>query len=74
MGKKIIIFFIRGYQLVIRPLLPNSCVFSAHGKMSCSEYTISVVRDKGMVKGVMLGGFRILRCNPWQKNFNDPNW
>ncbi len=74
MFKKIAIFPIRIYQVIIRPLLPDSCIFYAHGKKSCSEYTIGVINEKGVIKGILLGGFRILRCNPWRKIFDDPNW
>jgi len=74
MFKKIAIFPIRAYQVVLRPLLPSSCVFHAHGKLGCSEYTISVIREKGVIKGTILGIFRIIRCNPWQKVFDDPEW
>lgn len=74
MFKKIIIAPIRFYQIVIRPFLPNSCVFHAHGKKSCSEYTVAIINEKGVAKGILLGSWRIIRCNPWQKNFTDPNW
>jgi putative membrane protein insertion efficiency factor len=74
MFKKIIIFPIRVYQVVISPFLPKACVFHAHGKKSCSEYIISMIHEKGVAKGLFLGGFRILRCNPWQKVFDDPSW
>jgi putative membrane protein insertion efficiency factor len=72
MFKKIVILPIRAYQYLLRPFLPNSCVFNAHGKMSCSEYTIYTIKHKGVIKGIMLGGWRIARCNPWQRSFNDP--
>lgn len=72
--REIIIFFIRGYQKLISPLLPNSCVFHAHGQKSCSQYAIHVFKEHGVIKGLLLTVNRIIRCNPWQKNFNDPHW
>jgi len=32
---------------------------------SCSQYAIDAFRAHGLVKGGMLAGWRILRCNPW---------
>lgn len=74
MFKKIAIFPIRVYQVAIRPFFPSSCVFHAHGKKGCSEYAVSMIREKGVVKGFLLGGFRIIRCHPFQKVFDDPEW
>ena len=74
MFKKIVIAPIRAYQYIIRPLLPNSCVFHAHGMRSCSVYTVESINEKGVIKGIILGIWRIVRCNPWQHTFTDPNW
>ena len=32
---------------------------------SCSQYAIDALREYGLVKGVILAGWRLLRCNPW---------
>ncbi|OGI66143.1 membrane protein insertion efficiency factor YidD [Candidatus Nomurabacteria bacterium RIFCSPLOWO2_01_FULL_39_18] len=48
--------------------LPNKCVFYP----SCSEYTKQAIEKYGVVHGIRLGFFRILRCHPWQKNHIDP--
>jgi len=32
---------------------------------SCSQYAIDAVRQKGLVRGAFLAGWRLLRCNPW---------
>ncbi len=74
MFKKIVIAPIRLYQYVIRPMLPNSCVFHARGMKSCSVYTVDSINEKGVTKGLILGIWRIVRCNPWQRKFTDPNW
>lgn len=31
---------------------------------SCSQYTIDAIKEYG-IKGLFLGAWRILRCNPW---------
>jgi putative membrane protein insertion efficiency factor len=34
---------------------------------SCSEYTYLAVDKYGVIKGLGLGLWRVLRCNPWNK-------
>lgn len=52
---------IRGYQLTISPLLGPRCKYYP----SCSHYGYQAVERHGLVKGSVLAGWRILRCNPW---------
>lgn len=51
------------YQKHLSFHIKNSCVFLP----SCSEYTKEAINKYGIVKGIRLGFFRILRCHPWQK-------
>lgn len=39
---------------------------------SCSQYTIDAIKKKGLIKGLLMGIKRILRCNPWNKGGHDP--
>jgi putative membrane protein insertion efficiency factor len=39
---------------------------------SCSQYTYEAVDRFGIMKGLLLGFWRILRCNPWSRGGNDP--
>ena len=32
---------------------------------SCSEYAVLAIRKHGVLKGAVLAGWRLLRCNPW---------
>jgi putative membrane protein insertion efficiency factor len=32
---------------------------------SCSQYAVDAFRAHGLVKGAILSGWRLLRCNPW---------
>jgi putative membrane protein insertion efficiency factor len=32
---------------------------------SCSQYAIDALREYGLVRGTVLAGWRLLRCNPW---------
>ena len=69
--KKIIIKTIEIYQKTLSPdhgvfkiLYPNGyCKFYP----SCSEYTKQAVNKNGVIKGLLQGMWRILRCNPWSK-------
>lgn len=59
---------IRWYQRVISPLTPPSCRYSP----SCSQYAIEAVERRGVVRGVLLALWRILRCNPLFPGGHDP--
>jgi len=52
---------IRAYQLVVSPLLGPRCKYYP----SCSHYGYTAVERHGLVKGSVLAGWRILRCNPF---------
>jgi putative membrane protein insertion efficiency factor len=52
---------IRLYQRTISPALPSRCKYHP----SCSEYAVQAVRRYGLVRGVVLASWRLLRCNPW---------
>ncbi len=39
---------------------------------SCSSYMIHAVTRRGLVVGVAMGCWRILRCNPFAKGGYDP--
>ena len=39
---------------------------------TCSEYTKQAIQKYGVVKGIVLGIARILRCNPFSKGGYDP--
>ena len=52
---------IRLYQRAISPALPSRCKYHP----SCSQYAVEAVRRYGVLRGVVLAGWRLLRCNPW---------
>jgi putative membrane protein insertion efficiency factor len=59
---------IRAYQLTISPLIGARCRFHP----SCSRYGLEAVRTHGAMKGSVLTGWRLLRCNPWNLGGIDP--
>lgn len=52
---------IRGYQLLLSPLLPPACRFFP----SCSAYARSAILEHGALYGTWLALRRFGRCNPW---------
>jgi uncharacterized protein len=64
----LLILLIRGYQLLVSPLLPPSCRFIP----SCSEYAKHALETHGLVKGTMLSVWRLLRCQPFCAGGLDP--
>ena len=59
---------IRLYQRLLSPLTPPSCRFEP----SCSEYAAQSILVHGLVKGALLGTWRILRCHPFARGGHDP--
>jgi uncharacterized protein len=59
---------IRLYQRFVSPLFPRRCKYLP----TCSEYAVEAVRDYGALRGVVLAGWRLLRCNPWSHGGYDP--
>ena len=66
--KYILIRLIRFYKLFISPCLPPACRFYP----TCSVYFMEALEKKGLVKGFLMGVYRILRCNPFCKGGYDP--
>ncbi len=64
----VLIGFVRGYQMFLRPILPAVCRFDP----SCSEYFILAVRKYGPLRGACKGAWRICRCNPFCQGGYDP--
>ena len=40
---------------------PGTCKYHP----SCSQYALDAFREVGLVRGGILAGWRLLRCNPW---------
>ncbi len=38
----------------------------------CSEYTYQAIDKHGILKGSIMGFFRIMRCNPFNEGGHDP--
>lgn len=56
------------YQHVISPAIPRRCKYEP----TCSHYAVDAVRRYGILRGLVLAGWRLLRCNPWSYGGYDP--
>ncbi len=66
--QRVTLTLLRGYKLLISPLLPSACRYSP----TCSEYMSDAVAKYGAAKGVWLGAKRLLRCHPFHEGGYDP--
>jgi putative membrane protein insertion efficiency factor len=63
------------YQKLISPLLGPRCRYHP----SCSNYFVQAITTHGILKGIILGVLRIIRCNPFSGGGFNPvpqkgNW
>ena len=59
---------IRVYQRVISPALPRRCKYEP----TCSLYAVQAIRRFGILRGLVLAAWRLLRCNPFSHGGFDP--
>jgi uncharacterized protein len=59
--KKTALLAIRVYQWLLSPLIGRRCRFYP----SCSSYTSEAIEKYGVIKGIFLGGKRLLKCHPF---------
>lgn len=65
---RITIWMVRLYKRWLAPLLPPACIYEP----TCSQYMIGAVERHGFIRGVAMGLWRIVRCNPFAKGGYDP--
>ena len=56
------------YRRVLSPALPRRCKYEP----TCSHYAVDAIGEYGILKGVVLAVWRLLRCNPWSYGGYDP--
>jgi hypothetical protein len=56
---------VRGYRLLISPLVPRTLGGRCKYHPSCSQYALDALREYGFLRGIVLAAWRLLRCNPW---------
>lgn len=66
--RRVLIFFVRAYQVGLSPLLPPSCRYYP----TCSAYAIEALQKHGALRGGWLAARRIARCHPFHPGGFDP--
>jgi putative membrane protein insertion efficiency factor len=66
--KRLALAPIRAYSRWISPAFPRRCRYEP----TCSAYAAQAVRRFGFVRGMVLAGWRLLRCNPFSNGGFDP--
>ena len=59
---------ILAYQRFVSPALPRRCKYEP----TCSAYAVQAVQEYGILRGLLLAVWRVLRCNPWSHGGYDP--
>jgi len=59
---------IRLYQRWVSPALAPRCRYYP----TCSAYAAEAIRELGPIRGLILAGWRLLRCNPFSHGGYDP--
>ena len=59
------LLFVRGYRLLVSPLVPRTAGGRCKFHPSCSRYALDALREFGFARGTVLATWRLLRCNPW---------
>ncbi len=64
MLSRLLILLVRLYQRTFSRLLPpNVCIYEP----TCSQYMAEALARHGAIRGILLGGWRVLRCHPFAK-------
>ncbi len=68
LARRVAVLPIRLYQVAVSPALGQRCKYEP----SCSRYAVEAIRRYGVVRGLVLAAWRVLRCNPWSHGGHDP--
>jgi putative membrane protein insertion efficiency factor len=68
MMRRVVMAPIVAYQRVISPAFPRRCKYEP----TCSAYAVQAIREFGILRGLVLAAWRLLRCNPFSHGGFDP--
>lgn len=57
-----------GYRRLLSPALPRRCRYEP----TCSRYALEAIQEYGVLRGLVLATWRLLRCNPFSHGGYDP--
>jgi len=66
--RRLVVAPIRAYQRLCSPALGQRCRYYP----SCSSYAVQAVQNYGILRGLVLAVWRVLRCNPLSRGGVDP--
>ena len=67
-ARRVVLAPIRFYMRFVSPALPRRCKYEP----TCSLYAVQAIRRFGILRGLVLAGWRLLRCNPFSHGGYDP--
>ena len=59
--RRVVVLPIRFWSEVISPATAPRCKYEP----SCSRYAVQAIEELGILRGLVLAGWRLLRCNPF---------
>ena len=66
--KVLVLAPLRFYRRFVSPAIPPRCKYHP----TCSAYAVQAVERYGILRGLVLAAWRILRCNPFSHGGYDP--
>jgi putative membrane protein insertion efficiency factor len=66
--KRLLLALIGAYRRWVSPVLPRRCKYEP----TCSAYAAEAISRFGAPRGLLLAGWRLLRCNPFSHGGFDP--
>jgi hypothetical protein len=67
-GQRLAVLPIALWRSFVSPVIAPRCKYEP----SCSNYAIQAIQRYGILRGAVLAGWRVLRCNPWSHGGFDP--
>lgn len=68
LARRVAVLPIKLYQALISPALGERCRYYP----SCSRYAVQAIERFGILRGLVLAAWRLLRCNPFSSGGFDP--
>ena len=68
LARRVVLAPILAYRRFVSPALPRRCKYEP----TCSAYAVQSITEYGILRGLTLAGWRLLRCNPWSHGGYDP--
>lgn len=62
------VFLMRSIIFYQKHLSRHTCLYLP----TCSEYMLRAINNHGVIIGILMGSWRLLRCNPFSKGGYDP--